>query len=225
MQKDYNEILMSLNIKKWCHAMGHETEDDIQDAYMVALDKLTKGIKKELIYCNVYRFFKNKYKEIDIQEISLEAFLDNNNEYETFPPTEIENFYKIDENLHYQDILYRALNYLKKKNILKDNSRIKVDYLNQNFYKELLINYCKYYDGCSMIQYVLDNDIPLSRELVSILLYWNNTKKELSLGEIAKIFNVTDDMIRILQKHAMRKFRRIIYLKIHAIASYYELFY
>lgn len=63
MQKDYNEILMSLNIKKWCHAMGHETEDDIQDAYMVALDKLTKGIKKELIYCNVYRFFKNKYKK------------------------------------------------------------------------------------------------------------------------------------------------------------------
>lgn len=46
MQKDYNEILMSLNIKEWCHAMGHETEDDIQDAYMVALDKLTKGIKK-----------------------------------------------------------------------------------------------------------------------------------------------------------------------------------
>lgn len=29
MQKDYNEILMSLNIKEWCHAMGHETEDDI----------------------------------------------------------------------------------------------------------------------------------------------------------------------------------------------------
>lgn len=132
MQKDYNEILMSLNIKEWCHAMGHETEDDIQDAYMIGLDFIKHHPNKypSNAYGYISNFFKQKYKN-NINYVSLEGWLSNNNEYKALPPTEIGDFWKVDEQLHYNEAMQRVLDAIKEKSFfIKDNYQVR--YTTQN---------------------------------------------------------------------------------------------
>lgn len=221
MEKDYNEILMGLNIREWCHTMGHETEDDIQDAYMIALDFIKSHPDKypSGAHTIINRFFKQKYKD-DITFVSLEEFLANNSEYKTLPPTEIENFINLDEILHYQNAAYRILEYLKKRNMLKDDSTMKHKFSEEE-YRKILKYYC---NGCSVIQYVLDNNIPLSRELICILFYYADNS-EITLAQIAKAFNVSPCVIRIIIARGMRKIRRIAYFKVRILDSHNELFY
>lgn len=203
MQKDYNEILMSLNIKEWCHAMGHETEDDIQDAYMIGLDFIKHHPNKypSNAYGYISNFFKQKYKN-NINYVSLESWL-NNNEYKALPPTEIGDFWKVDEQLHYNEAMQRVLDAIKEKSFfIKDNYQVR--YTTQEEYRYHLMYY---YDKCNVIQYVIDHNIPLSRNLVCVLLYFSNLH---TLEEIGKEFNISVSTAANIIAKGIKQFRHYV---------------
>lgn len=204
MQRDYNEILMSLNIKEWCHAMGHETEDDIQDAYMIGLDFIKHHPNKypSNAYGYISNFFKQKYKN-NINYVSLEGWLSNNNEYKALPPTEIGDFWKVDEQLHYNEAMQRVLDAIKEKSFfIKDNYQVR--YTTQEEYRYHLMYY---YDKCNVIQYVIDHNIPLSRNLVWVLLYFSNLH---TLEEIGKEFNISVSTAANIIAKGIRQFRHYV---------------
>lgn len=204
MQKDYNEILMSLNIKEWCHAMGHETEDDIQDAYMIGLDFIKHHPNKypSNAYGYISNFFKQKYKS-NISFISLEDWLSNNNEYKALPPTEIGDFWKVDEQLHYNEAMQRVLDAIKEKSFfIKDNYQVR--YTTQEEYRFHLMSY---YDRCNMIKYVIDHNTPLSRNLVCVLLYFSKLR---TLEEISKQFNISVPTTTNIIAKGIKQFRHYV---------------
>lgn len=204
MQKDYNEILMSLNIKEWCHAMGHETEDDIQDAYMIGLDFIKHHPNKypSNAYGYISNFFKQKYKN-NINYVSLEGWLSNNNEYKALPPTEIGDFWKVDEQLHYNEAMQRVLDAIKEKSFfIKDNYQVR--YTTQEEYRFHLMSY---YDRCNMIQYVIDHNTPLSRNLVCVLLYFSKLR---TLEEIGKEFNISVSTTTNIIAKGIKQFRHYV---------------
>lgn len=204
MQKDYNEILMSLNIKEWCHAMGHETEDDIQDAYMIGLDFIKHHPNKypPNAYGYISNFFKQKYKN-NINYVSLEGWLSNNNEYKALPPTEIGDFWKVDEQLHYNEAMQRVLDAIKEKSFfIKDNYQVR--YTTQEEYRFHLMSY---YDRCNMIQYVIDHNTPLSRNLVCVLLYFSKLR---TLEEIGKEFNISVSTTTNIIAKGIKQFRHYV---------------
>lgn len=200
MQKDYNEILMSLNIKEWCHAMGHETEDDIQDAYMIGLDFIKHHPNK--YPSNAYGYISN-FLNRNINYVSLEGWLSNNNEYKALPPTEIGDFWKVDEQLHYNEAMQRVLDAIKEKSFfIKDNYQVR--YTTQEEYRYHLMYY---YDKCNVIQYVIDHNIPLSRNLVCVLLYFSNLH---TLEEIGKEFNISVSTAANIIAKGIRQFRHYV---------------
>lgn len=204
MQKDCNEILMSLNIKEWCHTMGHETEDDIQDAYMIGLDFIKHHPNRypSNAYGYISNFFKQKYKN-NINYVSLEGWLSNNNEYKALPPTEIGDFWKVDEQLHYNEAMQRVLDAIKEKSFfIKDNYQVR--YTTQEEYRYHLMYY---YDKCNVIQYVIDHNIPLSRNLVCVLLYFSNLH---TLEEIGKEFNISVSTAANIIAKGIRQFRHYV---------------
>lgn len=204
MQKDYNEILMSLNIKEWCHTMGHETEDDIQDAYVIGLDFITHHPNKypSNAYPYISNFFKQKYKN-NINYVSLEGWLSNNNEYKALPPTEIGDFWKVDEQLHYNEAMQRVLDAIKEKSFfIKDNYQVR--YTTQEEYRFHLMSY---YDRCNMIQYVIDHNTPLSRNLVCVLLYFSKLR---TLEEIGKEFNISVSTTTNIIAKGIKQFRHYV---------------
>lgn len=204
MQKDYNEILMGLNIKGWCHSMNHETEDDIQDAYMVALDFIKKhpNNRPSKAYMNVSHFFERKYRN-DITFVSLEEFLANNSEYKTLPPTEIEELYEIDKNLHYKDLVYFIIDhYTSSKHKCWNSDPVGMkNQLSQKEYRELLLQYCS---DENIVKYIICNNIKLTRELVIFILYFYT---DCSSYYIAKEFNINSTRVQQILAKTMRKIR------------------
>lgn len=204
MEKDYNEILMGLNIREWCHTMGHESEDDIQDAYMIALDFIKKHPNKYPSHAHtiVNRFFKRKYKD-DITFVSLEEFIANNSEYKTLPPTEIGDFYEINKNLHYNDLVYFIINhYTSSKHKCWNSDPVSIkNQLSQKEYRELLLQYC---GNKNIIKYIISNDIKLTRELVILIIYFYT---DCSFYYIAKEFNINDTRVQQILAKTMRKIR------------------
>lgn len=208
MQKDYNEILMSLNIKEWCHAMGHETEDDIQDAYMIGLDFIKHHPNKypSNAYCYISNFFQQKYKN-NISFVSLEGWLSNNNEYKALPLTEIDDYYKIDKDMHYNDLIYFILDHFAIFKSWKEDNKNIPNLLTRNQYIELLHLYCGKEEV--MIKYIKINNIPLTRDLVILLIYIYNI--DVSFRDIAKIFNISIIRVSQIIERIMRKMRWLCY--------------
>ncbi len=208
MQKDYNEILMSLNIKEWCHTMGHETEDDIQDAYMIGLDFIKHHPNKypSNAYGYISNFFKQKYKN-NISFVSLEGWLSNNNEYKALPPTEIDDYYKINKDMHYNDLIYFILYHFTIFKSWKEDDKNIRNLLTRNQYIELLHLYCGKEEV--MIKYIEINNIPLTRDLVILLIYIYNI--DVSFRDIAKIFNISIIRVSQIIERIIRKMRWLCY--------------
>ena len=221
MQKDYNEILMSLNIKGWCHSMEHETEDDIQDAYMIALERIMENPKyPSYARTSVYNYFKRKYKDTDIKLSSLQEFLSNNSEYKNLAPTEIDEYYKINKDIHYNDLVYFILDHFAIFKSWKEDAENVENLPTRNQYIELLYLYCGKEEV--MIKYIEINNIPLTRELVILLIYLCNN--DFGFHEIAKIFNISNSRVSQILARIIRKIRWLCYNS-DKFNPYSELFY
>lgn len=219
--KNYNEILIEMNIKEWCHSIGHETEDDIQDAYMIALDfiKHHPNYYPSHAYTAINRFFKRKYKD-NIIFVSLEDWLSNNNEYKALPPTEIDDYYKIDKDIHYNDLIYFILEHFAIFKSWKEDDKNIPNLLTRNQYIELLYLYCG--EEETMVKYIKNNNIPLTRELVILLIYLCNN--DFGFREIGKIFNISNSRVSEIIARVIRKMRWLCYSS-DKFNPYNELFY
>ena len=99
--------------------------------------------------------------------------------------------------------MQRVLDAIKEKSFfIKDNYQVR--YTTQEEYRYHLMYY---YDKCNVIQYVIDHNIPLSRNLVCVLLYFSNLH---TLEEIGKEFNISVSTAANIIAKGIRQFRHYV---------------